>query len=274
MIRFLRTMNKPSIAALLAVLLLASAVTAGSLTPPGSPSSTMNTLAEIFDSIAGTFDSSSVVADQNGSLIEHLKYIEDNMGTGDGVGSDSLDFDEFVDAMTLDADTSIASAGFVLTTDANVGIGTAAPIEKFEVAGGNILLSQEDPEEIASVGDGQNIAAIALSGNYAFVGDFTALNVKAYDITVPSSPQLLSTFAQGCTTFLDSNIISSKYIFVSCSASGLRIYDFTNIASPSLLSTIPNSQTSFPSSVAISGKYLYVAGDFVANNLHVFDISD
>ena len=121
---FFRKLNKPGLSALLALLLLAGIATAGSLTPTGAPSSTMNTLAEIFDSIAGTFDSSGVVADQNGSLIEHLKYIEENMGTGGGVGSDSLDFDEFVDEMTLDADTHIASAGFVLTTTSKFAVAT------------------------------------------------------------------------------------------------------------------------------------------------------
>jgi hypothetical protein len=82
----------------------------------------MNTLEEVFDSIAGTFDSSTITSDQDGSLIEHLKYIEENMGSL-GVASDSLDFDEFVDAMTLDADTTIASAGFQLTLGATLGLG-------------------------------------------------------------------------------------------------------------------------------------------------------
>jgi endosialidase-like protein len=115
---------------------------AGSLTPPGSPASTMNTLEELFDSIAGTFDSSALISDQNGSLIQHLKYIEENLSVG--VSSDSLDFDEFVDSMTLDGDTSIASAGFDFSIMGNVGIGTTAPEMKLEVIGslsvaGNIL---------------------------------------------------------------------------------------------------------------------------------------
>jgi len=52
---------------LLAVLSMLSFVAvAGSLTPSASPASTMKTLQEIYDSIAGTFDSSSITASQNG----------------------------------------------------------------------------------------------------------------------------------------------------------------------------------------------------------------
>src|SRR5688500_10127007 len=176
MIRFLRTMNKPGLSALLAVLLLASAVTAGSLTPPGSPSSTMNTLAEIFDSIAGTFDSSSVVADQNGSLIEHLKYIEDNMGTGDGVGSDSLDFDEFVDAMALDADTSIASAGFVLTTDS-----------RFAVATNSTNFGQFTVENESTTDDRMFVLGDGITGSFTMFrqrGSYPCCNIGLADIAV------------------------------------------------------------------------------------------
>src|SRR5688572_7602776 len=108
---------------------------AGSLTPSSSPASTMNTLEELFDSIAGTFDSSALISDQNGSLIQHLKYIEENLSVG--VSSDSLDFDEFVDSMTLDSSTTVAMAGFnyAFTGTGNVGIGTADPTTKLDVIG-------------------------------------------------------------------------------------------------------------------------------------------
>ncbi|HXV27225.1 MAG TPA: hypothetical protein VD862_04360, partial [Candidatus Paceibacterota bacterium] len=138
----------------------------GSLTPSASPAGTFYTLGQIFNPLASTsYDSSSVAADADGSILQIVRYINDqlgwasasnnvyslsnNVGIGDttpeanfevsgtasisqlylggslvssfGVSSDSLDFDEFVDAMTLDADTTIASGGFGLV------IGTAAP---------------------------------------------------------------------------------------------------------------------------------------------------
>jgi hypothetical protein len=189
--RVLRALfKKPAITAFVSLLSLASFVTAGSLTPPGAPASTMNTLAEIFDSIAGTFNSASITANQNGSLIEVMKYVEDQLawasssnnvfalsagnygigdstpearfevvgqasvsaltvngvsitgGGGSGVTSNSLDFDEFVNDMALDADLSIASAGFNTTWNGdtyfmqgNVGIGTNTPSSTLEVLG-------------------------------------------------------------------------------------------------------------------------------------------
>jgi hypothetical protein len=57
----LRHLTKPSVAAFLAVLVLAVATSAGTLTPSASPASTMHTLTEVYDSIASTsFDSSAI----------------------------------------------------------------------------------------------------------------------------------------------------------------------------------------------------------------------
>src|SRR3990167_857703 len=50
------------------------------------------------------------------------------------VASNSLDFDEFVTAMTLDADLTVASAGFDFSFGStNVGIGTTNPTELLHI---------------------------------------------------------------------------------------------------------------------------------------------
>ncbi|MDP2647715.1 MAG: hypothetical protein Q8P35_00505, partial [Candidatus Yanofskybacteria bacterium] len=55
-------------------------------------------------------------------------------GAGGGaVTSNSIDFDEIVDAMTLDANTTIASNGFSFSIMGNVGIGTTAPLSTLDV---------------------------------------------------------------------------------------------------------------------------------------------
>ncbi|MCC6934866.1 MAG: hypothetical protein IT406_04240, partial [Candidatus Yanofskybacteria bacterium] len=58
------------------VLSLVLGAAAGSLTPPGAPASTMHSLSEVYASIASAaFDSSAITANQNGSLIAQLKYL-------------------------------------------------------------------------------------------------------------------------------------------------------------------------------------------------------
>ena len=73
-------MSKPAIVSVLGVILLALVATAGSLTPSALPAATMHSLANIYDSIASAaFDSSAIVANQNGSLLGNLKYIENQI---------------------------------------------------------------------------------------------------------------------------------------------------------------------------------------------------
>lgn len=128
---------RPSLAALVAFFALALIATAGSLTPSASPAGTMYSLANVYDVIASSgYDSTLVAANQNGSLLGMLKYINANMPTG--VTSNSLDFDELVNAMTLDANTSIASAGYTFSILGNVGIGTATPYAKLTVTDGGL----------------------------------------------------------------------------------------------------------------------------------------
>ncbi len=97
---------------IISVLIISTIVYAGSLTPPAAPASTMKTLQEIYDSVAGvSFDSSSITADADGSLIENLKYIADNL---------------FWASSTDDIYT---------TNSGNVGIGTFTPAEHLEISG-------------------------------------------------------------------------------------------------------------------------------------------
>ncbi len=93
------------------VLIISTIVYAGSLDPPGAPGSTMKTLQEVYDSIAGTFNSSSITADQNGSLIENLKYITNNLFWAS------------------------SSDDIYTTNSGNVGIGTSTPAEHLEISG-------------------------------------------------------------------------------------------------------------------------------------------
>lgn len=71
----LKILTLSFLAALISIVLLFVAAKAGSLTPPGPVGATMHSLEEIYDSLAGTFDSSSQTADVDGNIIQQLKYI-------------------------------------------------------------------------------------------------------------------------------------------------------------------------------------------------------
>jgi hypothetical protein len=57
---------------------------AGSLTPSTAPAATMNSIEEIYESLVGTYDSSAVVADDDGSALEISKCIIDVVNGGAG----------------------------------------------------------------------------------------------------------------------------------------------------------------------------------------------
>lgn len=88
-------------------------VRAGSLSPSASPASTFYTLKQLYDPLASTsFDSSGFSADQNGSLIEILRYIAANTGTSQWTSSGN--------------NIRNANSGYV-------GIGLAVPTAKLDV---------------------------------------------------------------------------------------------------------------------------------------------
>ncbi|MCC6404784.1 MAG: hypothetical protein IT405_00080, partial [Candidatus Yanofskybacteria bacterium] len=75
-----RVAGKPLVVAVSAVLFLTLGATAGSLTPSALPASTMHSLSEVYASIASAaFDSSAITANQNGSLIAQLKYMNNQL---------------------------------------------------------------------------------------------------------------------------------------------------------------------------------------------------
>jgi hypothetical protein len=57
---------------------------AGSISPSAPPAGTMNSIEEIYDPLIGTYDSSAVVADDDGNALEISKCIIDVVNGGPG----------------------------------------------------------------------------------------------------------------------------------------------------------------------------------------------
>lgn len=55
-------------------------VRAGNLNPSATPAASMNDLEDVYNVTVGTYDSSGVSADADGSILEQLKSIKDGFG--------------------------------------------------------------------------------------------------------------------------------------------------------------------------------------------------
>ena len=125
------------------------------------------------------------------------------------IANDSLDFDKFIDAMTLDANTDIAASGtnvlsitntgtgdsfvvndsagdtspFVIDQSGNVGIGTTAPASFVHVNGGLIRVSRNSASIVPGLTLQNTVAAAAGRGAEILFedGSTAAMAVMAYE---------------------------------------------------------------------------------------------
>src|SRR3989344_3792693 len=118
---------------------------AGNLTPSANPASTMYTLTQLYNSIAGTFDSSAITASSTGSIIEQLKYIANNLFWASSSGNIYLNPTSSISVGlgTHQPSSTLHVSGTVRTTatttldvlGGNVGVGTLHPSTTFHVVG-------------------------------------------------------------------------------------------------------------------------------------------
>ena len=97
---------------------------------------------------------------------------------GVGLASNSLDFDELVDSMTLDANLTVASAGFNITiTDAQVSIGNS----RFTSDTNRLGINTTTPQTVFEV-QGTASASYLLTGNTLQVGGFSSAAYSRFGI--------------------------------------------------------------------------------------------
>jgi hypothetical protein len=187
----------------------------------------------------------------------------------------------------------------------NVGIGTATPGAKLEVAGNikitdgtqganKILTSDADglaswqDSELTSLSSGILLgscsevtstistdypALVAVFSNYAYLFKESYTNMDIYNLINPASPALITSVDVGVNTWFIEFSGNYTYIIGNNYAMPflLKIFDISDPTSPIQTGSvsIPEGTTSF----AVSGNYVYVA-NWMSNSIYIYNVSD
>jgi DNA-binding beta-propeller fold protein YncE len=195
-----------------------------------------------------------------------------------------------VSSRGIDFRTSGNSTRMVIDANGNVGVGTTTPGSRLTVSGtttlvgsatgptalrvmGNIdntTASTVNPFAVGSVTTGSSPQAIAVSGRYAYVANYTSSTLQVIDITNPTSPLVVGSITTGANP-QDVAVAGSYAYIVNYTSGTLQIF---NIANPTALSIVGSLTVGTnPSAVRVVGKYAYVLNSTSAT-LQIVDISN
>ena len=179
--------------------------------------------------------------------------------------------DDDTSANTLDEayDQGGAGIGRLITADSGAVVisGTAG----LELDSGSLTITPGDPRSIATSNTlGGNPVAIAVSGNYAYIIDDGADDLRIVDVTNPGSPTRVSTLS--LPTSPQAIDVAGRYAYIVAEGSDdLKVVDVSNPGDPSVVGSLAIFFE--PNGVVVSGSYAYVS-DRTQNSLFVVDITD
>ncbi len=174
---------------------------------------------------------------------------------------------------------NLTTTGFILSQPnsmaimgGDVGIGTVTPQGKLHVAGGNFLLDTPTPTVITSSNAATSSVAMAINGNFAYVGGTSMF--KVIDISNPLSPVVISTTTLGASPI--SMNVQGNFLYVGGLQGGvyMSVYDVTSARSPILISSLGGGTSC--QGTAIAGRYLYCTrpgGGVGSTGVQIIDIS-
>ncbi len=195
----------------------------------------------------------------------------------------------------------------ILTGTNNVGIGTAAPTAKLDVAGtvkiadgtqgdAKILTSDADGNaswqslsaenlfgsgnvhpadfsclnKVATIPAGDSPTSSAVAGNHAYVVNQYSNNMMVFDVSNPAAPSLIATIATGDSPRAVAVAGSHAYV-VNNNNDNMMVFNISDPTAPSLSATIATGDS--PQDVTVAGNHAYVVS-FNTDDLMVFDISN
>lgn len=116
---------------------------------------------------------------------------------------------------------------------------------------GELRLFAFQPSQVAALDTPGTANGIAVDGDYAYIADFTS-GLAILNITNPSSPILLSTFA----ATVQGVVASGDYLYVAAGSGGFKIVSVANPAAPVQVGSLALTGAN---NVAVAGDYAYVA---------------
>ncbi len=272
--------------------------TAGSLTPSALPAATMYSLSNLYDAIASaTFDSSAIVANQNGSLLGNLKYIENqiawasssgdiwNLNSGNvGIGTSSpggkltiVQPSVTAHSILVDRSTDNATAsGSFFKFRNSAGTQTVAMMD---VKGGfTSNIASISPTIVGSVTHATQLSGannVFVSGRYAYVGAANSDRLTIIDISNPASSSIVGSVSDAVSLDTPVSIyVAGRYAYVAASgADRFTVVDVANPSNPIIAATLTSTQLDGIQGVAVAGRYAYVTASNV-DRVTIIDISN
>ena len=157
-------------------------------------------------------------------------------------------------------------------TNLRVGINTSTPMAALDVKG-SVHITADNIFSIAQVATtsvGSGPAAVAISGNYAYVANANDNTMSVVDISNPLTPSTATTVIVGTAPV--SIAISGNYAYVvNASSNNMSIVDISDPVNAVVTSTVGVGQN--PGSVFVSGHYAYVA-NYMSQSFSIIDITD
>lgn len=245
----------------ISILIIYSVARAGSLEPSGAPGSTMHTLEQIWNRIAGSDDTSDAAADGSGDVIERLEFIQQNLG-GYTYGSSDAEDVLTVAGGTYNATNLVASNVRSGVTFATSSTGT--------YGGGGWTYGSDEAPEVLTIAD----SAGTYNASNLSVGTVKSGTAFGVGLTgsYPSATYTLPN-ADGTTDLASSggNISSSNGAVEWWQSDGTRqtaTLDFPTISNVCSTDTSNNSAGTLAFNAAyvvVGNTYCGTAGTLLAN---------
>ncbi len=132
--------------------------------------------------------------------------------------------------------------------------------------GGGLTVSHSPAALVNSmqISSGFNYA-VAVSGDYCYIGDDTSGGCLVYRVSNPLAPALVTNISSGACRGV---VVSGNAAFLATTV-GLKIYDVSNPGNPSILGGINNGSAY---DLTLVGNYCYVAD--TSDGLRIYDVSN